>query len=327
MSKNQNKILIGALGTGTSFSIVTQLQSIWGSELSITGIDSNPKELVAASPLVDSFFQVPLTADPGFELAVLKIIEDNQIQLFIPVLNEEIELANKLEDILNEFKVFIWGNKRYLDFLDKRKANDLMKKVGIPVPAEYSASKFDSDQKWFMKPINGFGSKDSGLISVPDIQKFDSNHLKNYLIQEPCDFPEVTVDSFFDPQENFGRFYCRERIEVKSGVCTKARIFYDESIEKIAIKIASLINQEGLITFQLMKRNNNWVVTDLNLRPGAGTGMTCSAGFNVIAAAYALTMNEPYDSFVPKMNPTTNIFVARQYLDLVTKRVSSEYSL
>jgi carbamoylphosphate synthase large subunit len=326
MKKNQHKILIGALGTGTSFSIVTQLQSIWGDALNITGIDSNPEALVATSPLVDSFFQVPPTTDLGFEQAVLKIIEDNQIQLFIPILNEEIELANKLENLFDEIKILIWGNKKYLDFLDKRKANNLMKKAGILVPAEYVESKFDGGQKWFMKPINGFGSKDSGLMSVADIKKFDPNLLGNYLVQEACDFPEVTVDSFFDPQENFGRFYCRERIEVKSGVCTKARIFFDESIEKIALKVAKLIDQKGLITFQLMRKNNEWVVTDLNLRPGAGTGMTCSAGFNVIAAAYALTMNEPYDSFVPKLNPATNIFVARQYLDLVTKRVSSEHS-
>jgi hypothetical protein len=130
----------------------------------------------------------------------------------------------------------------------------------------------------------------------------------------------VTVDSFYDYRSHFGRAYCRERIEVKSGVCTKAKLFSDAALSEIASKIGRTIQQTGAITFQVMKISDSWVVTDLNLRTGAGTSMTCSAGFDVVNASYAARSNLDFHQYIPELPIGNSILVTRQYADFIMVR-------
>jgi hypothetical protein len=69
-----------------------------------------------------------------------------------------------------------------------------------------------------------------------------------------------------------------------------------------------------------MKRGEDWVVTDLNLRTGAGTSMTCSAGFDVINATYAARSNAEYMDFIPELPVGHSIVLTRQYTDFVMAR-------
>jgi len=318
-NKNWN-ILIGAVGTGTSYAIVSQIKSVYGSLVRITGVDSNPKELVASSVLIDDFVCVPETDDPLFEDSIINIIEKFKINLYIPILADEIIFANKLKSYSEYKELQIWSKESYLTFLDKRKSNASMIINNIPTPLVYSSTSTGHRDFWFMKPSNGYGSKGIRLISKDDLATMEESELNLFLIQEICDLPEVTVDSFYDPKNDFLRIYCRERVETKSGVCTKARIFFDNDIFSIALKITQLISQEGLINFQVMKVNDKWVVTDLNLRSGAGTNMTCAAGFNIIAAAFALTAGDDYQRHIPPLISGEVIYVARQYTEFVTQR-------
>jgi carbamoylphosphate synthase large subunit len=320
MYRKSWNILVGAVGTGTSFAIVSQIKSVFGSLVRFTGVDSNPKELVASSVLIDNFICIPETDDPLFEDSIIKIIEKFQINLYIPILAKEIILANKLKSYSKYNKLQIWSKESYLNFLDKKQSNSLMIINNIPTPLVYSSVCTEQRDSWFMKPSNGYGSVGVGVISKEALVTMGESELNKFLIQEICDPPEVTVDSFYDPKNDFLRIYCRERVETKSGVCTKARVFFDHEIFSIALKIAKLISQEGLINFQVMKLNGEWVVTDLNLRSGAGTNMTCAAGFNVIAAAFSLTIGDDYQRHIPPLIAGEVIYVARQYTEFVTQR-------
>lgn len=66
-----------------------------------------------------------------------------------------------------------------------------------------------------------------------------------------------------------------------------------------------------------MKFNDEWVLTDLNLRIGGGTALTCAVGFDVISASYAYSIGEDCSPYLRQMNATEEYFVTRQYSEFI----------
>ena len=64
-------------------------------------------------------------------------------------------------------------------------------------------------------------------------------------------------------------------------------------------------------------KEDRYVVTDLNLRTGAGTNMTCSAGFDILSSNYALRKSLPFEHLITKITEDQEIFLTRQYVDFV----------
>lgn len=315
------RIMVGAVGTGTAFGIITRLRMIWGDSIQLIGTDINPEHLVTSSIFLDEFYQVSKSETSGYAKEISKLIIEKEIDTYIPILNAEIVIAGDLSASSSHPNSTFWSSDKYAKCTNKRFANDLLKESGIPIPYTLTEvgdiSRYD---EWFIKPINGYGSYATRRISSSELNVLGNDLISNMLIQEICDQPEVTVDSFYDYRNHFGRAYCRERIEVKSGVCTKARLFSNTVLSDIANKIGRTIQQIGAITFQVMKRGDSWVVTDLNLRTGAGTSMTCSAGFDVINATYAARKNLDYEEYIPELPIGGSIVITRQYTDFVMLR-------
>ncbi len=89
-------VLLGAAGTGTAFALASRIRAVWGADVRIVAVDINPAELVTTSLLADSFVQVPLVNDPAYEKCIRELIEAEQVNTFIPILNEEHVVAVNL---------------------------------------------------------------------------------------------------------------------------------------------------------------------------------------------------------------------------------------
>jgi carbamoylphosphate synthase large subunit len=163
-----------------------------------------------------------------------------------------------------------------------------------------------------IKPRKGYGSKIIKLSeNRNDISKFNP---ESYIIQQECERPEMTVDVCYDKISGFFNYICRERVEVKSGVCTKARLFQDKKIEKIALVIAQKLDLSSFC-FQLMKYQGEWAVTDINARLGAGTAISVAVGLDFFSGMFALLWGEdPSKYFKPLQK---EMFVTRQYSEFV----------
>lgn len=318
---NGLKILIGAAGSGTAFGIIDQLRSVHGGNVWIGGTDIYEEYLVSSSVILDKFFLVPKTTDEFFKVILGQIIIENDIDVYIPILNEEIVVSSHFLRDSRFGNLQVWSSETYAKCVDKKFSYSLLLENGVPLPSLFPNSNVRNPQrKWFVKPSVGYGSHGAHAIIEQDLYLSDSFPKDSLLIQEYCELPEVTVDSFFDSDSGFIRAYCRERIEVKSGVCTKARLFQNDEIEKIAEVVGRAIKQKGAITFQLMQLNKKWVLTDLNMRTGAGTSMTCKSGFDVINATLACRSGYDYEFYLPKLNSTNSIYITRQYVDIITHR-------
>lgn len=313
-------VLIGAGGAGSCFSMVSRLKANWGDQLEIIITDINDPELVTASLLADKYCKVPMANSNDFEKIIERIIVENNVDTYIPLLNEEIVVAQNIKKKYEHIDV--WSNDIYAQCVDKEFADSFLVDIGIRTPKKVEVTELkDLTTQFFMKPRNGFGSKGAQICTMHDL-KINKIELNDYIFQEICSNPEITIDSFYDYELDIGYAYCRERIEVKSGVCTKARIFVDDELTGFAQIIAKAIKQKGIICFQAMKTNDGWAITDLNLRHGAGTALTCAAGFDVLAAAYACRNNLNYEQYLRPMLANEEIIVTRQYSEFVMKVTS-----
>lgn len=311
-------VLLGAGGTGTSFAIASRLRAHWGADIRLVVTDSNPAHLVTTSVLADACVQVPYASDPGFQALLEGIIEREGVQTYIPILNDEIVLAARLQADPRYAHVDFWSSPLHAQCTDKTFADAWLNGIGVRTPATIAAAEIErGDGPWFAKPRRGFGSRGAGVVSGADLRALDAAARDALIVQELCAAPEVTVDSFHDAASGATHAYCRERIETKAGVCTKARIFHDAELEAFAARIGSALGQRGTLCFQAMRGRDGWAVTDLNLRSGAGTAMSCAAGFDVLAAAYACRAGEDYARFLAPLEPGRSIHVTRQYAEFV----------
>lgn len=130
---------------------------------------------------------------------------------------------------------------------------------------------------------------------------------------------EVTVDAFVPRRGGETRAICRERIETKANVCSKARLFHDDRILEIAGAIAAAVGLTGAFCFQIMESEQgaeDWAVIDVNPRTGGGTAMSGTVGFDVIGANLLDALGLDYAS---RLQPLSGEhFVVRQPEDYVT---------
>lgn len=319
MSKGQKQkiVLIGSSGTGNAFSSILALRRNWGNSVKIVSIDTNPRNLVTSSLLSDCFYQVPGNNNPEFKEKVTEICKEENIDTYIPFIDEEIFVAAVLyeEMRLKEDIILQVRSSAIADLCnDKYKTYLWLSEEGILTPECHESDHNISSgtEHFILKPRKGFGTK---TMKMSDL-KWDcsSSNSEKYIIQEECGKPEITIDVCYDRKRKYFNYLCRERIETKSGVCTKAKLFYDEKLGNIAFKIADKLELSSFC-FQVMTLNGEWAVTDINPRLGAGTGMSFAAGLDFFSAMFAILWDEDPSVFFRSLQK--EIYVTRQYSDFI----------
>jgi carbamoylphosphate synthase large subunit len=307
--------LVGSVGTGTAFAAVTALRRHWPSECRIVGQDTNPAHLVTASLLCDEFVRCPLSADPGFLKHLLTITEKSGVDTYVPLMPVELSLVRKHATELERRGITLVAADRHseTDASDKWAVVNAALAHGIPVPRTALEHAPDGLEEVFAKPRFGVGSKGAVKLSGADYRAMPESDRHGLVFQQVCDGPEVTVDAFVHSPGGAVHALARERIEVKAGVCVKARIWADDALSSLATQIAAAFRLRGVFCFQVMRLADTWMLTDLNPRPGAGTSMCQAAGSDFHAANFALAWGEDHSRhLMPLPKP---VFVTRQYAD------------
>lgn len=314
----KHRILVGAGGTITAFSAISSLRRNWGNDVFIVSMDINPEHLVTSSLISDKFEKVPFCSEKEFEKVLLKIIEEQDIGTYFPLLPDEIDLAFKLKSsgkIRQDLEILPSSAIAAEYCADKWKLFNLIDSQKINCPRTNLIDDSIEGKALFLKPRNGVGSRGAQVVSPDKLKEFVEKEPQNWIIQEICHGPEVTIDGFFDPETKKCFAVCRERIEIKAGVSTKCRIFFDEALLKLTERIAEILSLSGSFCFQVMKNVGGWAVTDVNPRPGGGTSMSFASGNDFFAASFALIWKEDYSSFFRELE--NEIFVTRQFSDFV----------
>lgn len=313
-----NLLLLSA-GTGACYHVARVLKEKFVGDFRIIGADINERHLIPTCEYLDVFYRVPYSNTPGYYEKILEICKQEHVNFLIPSFDADQKMFYPENEDLKKLGVVSFGtSQKTLPVYDNKvKMSDFLRKNGFPVPNEYNKSQIKSDVEYMVKPINGVGSVGASLKYGRDIDKINTD---NYVIQEKCFEPEITMECF-----NYGDFFscvCRERIAAKSGVCVKGRIFNDEKLANIGRQFVKKLDAPHIFNLQFMTNSDGeYVITDVNLRTAGGMSMAHAAGWDEVSALAKIMQGKSVNDIVktlPDKIPET--FVMRAYTDIVTQK-------
>lgn len=314
------RVIVGSAGSSTGYGIVKSLRAAFGENIFIVAADTNAPHLVAASMISDVFVSVSKASDDSFKGQLRKIVNEHNIKIIFPVHNTEVSVVAEMRQELKGVYV-VASSRDVIDISnDKILGFEVLGKKGLPVPATCKAEEVSNvpEQGLFLKPRFGVGSVGVTLCrSMHDIRDLLDKSTDDYIAQTVCYPPEITVD-FFSDGNGYVYSVCRERLEVKAGVCVKARIFQSPEVERLISEFVALTGYTGVACVQLMKdHSGNYVFTDINPRTGGGTAMSLPVGVNFPAAELARVVGMPYQEYLPAIKKEH--YVVRQYEEFLTR--------
>ena len=314
------RLLLLSCGTNACTHIAKILKQKFADSFFVVGCDINKKWLVPSCEYLDDFVQCPYSSEPNYYSFILKICEVKKINWILPSFDADQFLFGSDNHELNKLGVKSTGISQKLSFYkDKILTNEFLHSVGIPVPEIYSLNEIEDGNEYFIKPIHGVGSIGAKKLSGAEIKKLGDS--SSFVIQEVCSEPEYTLECF----NSNGKIYsvCRERIASKSGVCTKARVFQNEDLQKYAEKLAFSVNLPHIFNLQFMKNSyGEYVCTDLNLRTAGGMSLSYAAGWDEVSALANIILGKDESTIIQSINKKINEqYVCRRYEETVTKIV------
>lgn len=314
-------LLMLTCGTNASYHFSKIIKEKFNKDFKIIGTDINEPFLIPSIIYIDKFYKVPYSNDSKYYNNILEICKQEKIDFIIPTFDiDRILFYSENEDLKKINTKSISINKDILDiYKNKKNMNSFLKKNHLPIPKTYSLNELEDNTKYIIKPFQGCGSNGVECLNKNDILKKDK--INNYLIQEVCSQPEITLECFYFEKKLSA--IARERIDSKAGVCTKARIYNDETLKKIAYKFAKVLNCPLFFNLQFMKNNKNeYVITDVNLRLAGGMSLSYAAGWDEVSAIAKYILGKgKKEVFETLPDNISEQYIVRAYTDIITKKI------
>lgn len=271
------KILITSVGTATSVNLLKKMKSML--DISVVGTDINDYGYTAGSLMCSKYYKVPYATSSDFVFVIKKIIEDECIDVYIPINDMEIVGSVHSDIGKNTSCGMLLPTARVIDIVhNKDICNKVAAESGLKV-ADYLPS--DAHYKKIRRDKAGVGSKGIKIFDADtDVDEFDE---KSQIIQKYVSGSEYTVECLSDREGTPLYIIPRKRLEVKNGVATKVIIENNNSLIKDCEKILANLKLPGFSNIQFIvdADKNNWFI-EVNPRfsgCGSATMLACENYF------------------------------------------------
>jgi len=278
----------------------------------IISTDINP--LSAGLHLADHGYVVPAADDSEFFTSVIKIMRENNIEIILPTSGFDIvPYSQNKEKLRNIGVIAVISDYNVIEScIDKLKFYDLLKNhFKLPFTSS-EIYEFDSFP-CIIKPICGKGSKNVFFCNNPEELIQIASKYDGMLVQEYLPGVEYSIDVMSDLEGHALFAIPRERIEVKSGICSKGRIVNNKQLIQIAMDLTNYLGLIGPSCVQ-MKLDGQGIpkIVEVNPRMGGATIIATYAGVNFPKIIIDLVKGEKI------MLPTfREVTVVRYYEDIV----------
>ena len=311
-------VMIGAAGTATAFGIVRTLRDNWGEAVEIVIADLRPRRLIGAAAFADSYMQSPAVDDPGYAGWLERAVAETGADLYVPLIDADIVIAAEIARRRPGFRAAAPPLAGALTCWDKLDTYQWLRSRGLPAPETWApAAAPRREDGLVVKSRRGQGSVGfRPLAGVAELEALGDD--EELVVQARCEFPEVTIDVYLGSDGESFRAVCRERIETKAGVCTKARVFESEPLSELAERVARGLGIVGGCCLQVMHgEDGEWCLTDVNARPGAGARLSAAAGVDILGAVYADLLGLPFDPQRSLLPLAADVYAVRQFDEYV----------
>lgn len=314
------EIAVGAAGSATGLSALRSLTR-WGKAVRCLACDTNPAHLVAAATEFE-FLQVSSAMSDDYAGTLANQLDQLGITAYYPIHDDEISAASAGRKAFDARNITLLAppDEAICIVRDKLRMAGLLMSAGVPSPPTIRLDHVTwEDTPLHVKPRTGLGIHGATAVcDVADFAKLQRRDNADKMIAQPLvKGDEITIDAFCPTPGTVQAIACRQRIEVKAGVSTKARIFSDSAFFDLTAQVSAAIGLTGSFCYQVRgTAREGWQVIDVNPRIGGGTAMSVAVGldFPVAHAAYFLgyDTSECFETLLKE-----DVFVTRSYREHV----------
>jgi carbamoyl-phosphate synthase large subunit len=278
-------VLIDSSGTVTCQSVMKGLRHQTEIPVEIVGADSSPRN--AGRYLADRWVEVPRVDDAGYFEALLELVRELRIQLFVPIFDTQFPA---LAERRGEFEalgcaVAVSPSEAVLIANEKDRTAAFFGANGFSSPRLVSPEEARAGQCRFpliLKPRGGRSSIGVEMLRLPEeVDLFLARADEEVVLQEAVEGREFTADILCALDGEPIAVVPRERLETKSGVSTKGRSFRNDGIIAEVVRMARLLKLRGPANVQgflLSDGSVQWI--EINPRFSGTLALTIAAGVN-----------------------------------------------
>jgi carbamoyl-phosphate synthase large subunit len=236
-----------------------------------------------------NFFVAPLVIDDGYNDFIKKIINDHDIDVYIPLIDEEIEKAHRIKSDVQEL-ILLSPKIEFVNLcLNKYKLMHKLADADISRIETCKGGEIGETTPFplFLKPIYGRGSR--GIRNVNTKEEFDAYvtlekyALDEILVQESILGQEYTVGVLVNSENDIISISSKKVIS-KKGITIQAMTEDNAQIEAVIHKINEYLTPCGPYNVQLFLTVEGEIqVFEINPRFSTTTIMSYAGGVNEIA--------------------------------------------
>ena len=236
----------------------------------------------------DKSYILPAGNDERFIDCVRDIIRKEKVDVFIPLVDEEILKSYQLKDEFPDLNILLPEYEFSKTVLDKWNLIKVLEYCNLPYPKTYLASdsKADLDYPFIIKPRVGRGSRNvmeiNKAIQVEAYKTLTCLAYDNILLQEKIKGKEYTVSVVVNKVGDVLAVVPKEVIN-KRGITITAITRENSEICSLCVDIQRKLKPNGPFNVQLIQRDDGVpVVFEINPRYSTTISLTMDAGVNDI---------------------------------------------
>ncbi len=240
----------------------------------------------AARFVCDKSFITRPFADPEYFEELRSIIENERVDIVMPVSHFAIPFLRKHRDFLQERGVHIVlsGEKSLALAHDKKLLASHLKKHGFSAPRDYASFGEVALYPVMIKPADGTSSIGVHAVHSPGEGSFYLEKMPGAFLQEYIQGVEYTVDVYCNPDSSPVAIIPRLRQAVGSGLTTIGKTVRHDKIIDCVRRFCATLDFSGPVCIQVIENGNGELfIIDVNPRMGAGTTLSMKAGLDIAA--------------------------------------------
>ena len=276
----KKRVLISALGSPIFPYVINLLKD----KYDLTLVDADP--IVKVLYPNHRVYVAPLAKDKDFLKSIKKIIAENKIEYYIPMVDEEISQIVKLGQTNGKLKVIAPNNREFVDLcLDKYQLMKKLTEKNISQINTCLAKEFYRQFPYpiFVKPIVGRGSRGAQkLLNTDQLKAYlalSGYRMDQLMVQECLPGEEYSVSVVVN---NLNQLIAvvPKKIIIKTGTTRHAVVKRDRVITDVCRQIVAKLKPAGVFNVQLKMVDSKVKIFEINPRCSGTSPLTCEAGVN-----------------------------------------------
>ncbi len=260
-------------------------------------ITTDIKAAEAAIYFSDNYYIVPLYSDPEFCNFLEKLCRKEKISYIIPQTDRDCNYFSKKIELIESWgPIVLMPQPKNIEILnDKYKSQKFFESKGFLVPKQYNNYELDeiNDFPLILKPRDDSGA--NLVFKINNLNELKSliTRIKNPLIEKFIEGSEYTIDGVGNLDGSLIGLVPRKRLKIKGGISVIGLTEYNEKLISLCKKICKYIKPKGFFCIQMIAKDGDYYLTDINPRIGSGIVLSIKAGLDIekIFRAYENKIN------------------------------------